>query len=297
MPTAGQTLRAAERDAPLLIPGVFSALTARMAERIGYRALYFSGGALAAGWAGVPDIGLLGLTEFAEQTAVVARATSLPLLADADTGFGAAIHVERTVRLYEGAGLAGLHLEDQVLPKRCGHLSGKAVVPAAEMVAKVRAAVAARRDPDFVIIGRTDARSVQGFAASVERAQRYLDAGADWIFPEALESIAEFAQFADCISVPLLANLTEFGRGPLPTFAELVALGYRAAIYPLTAFRVAMRAAEEALSELHQAQAQHGLLPRMQTRAELYDLLGYGDWEARDRRYFGGDAQEPNGGV
>ncbi len=290
MSSAGSRLRAAISDRPILIPGVFNALTAKMAARIGFRAGYLSGGALAAGWAGVPDVGLLGMTEFADQVAVLSRATDLPLLCDADTGFGEAIHVERTVRLYEQAGAAGLHLEDQVMPKRCGHLTGKGVVATEVMAAKVRAAVAARRDPDFVIVARTDARSVEGFDAAVDRAKCYVDAGADWIFPEALESLDEFARFAAAISVPLLANLTEFGRGPLPSFDVLAGLGYRAALYPLTAFRVAMKAAEEALGELFHQQTQRGLIPRMQTRAELYELLGYDDYDQRDQLYFGGPA-------
>ena len=268
-------------------PGrVQRASTARLAERLGFPAIYLSGGALSAGWAGLPDIGLLTQTEFAEQAAVLARATALPVLCDADTGFGEAIHVERTVRLYEEAGAAGLHLEDQVLPKRCGHLSGKGLVESQAMSAKIRAAVAARRDPDFVIVARTDARTVEGFDAAVRRARDYLAAGADMIFPEALESVDEFARFAREVPAPLLANMTEFGRSPLIPFDELAALGFRAAIYPLTAFRAAMRAAEETLKALREHGTQRDLLDRMQTRAELYDLLGYSDWEQRDRAYF-----------
>jgi methylisocitrate lyase len=270
-----------------MIPGVFNALTAKLAERLGFRAVYLSGGALSAGWAGVPDVGLLTSTEFAEQAAILAGSTNLPLLCDADTGFGEAVNVERTVRLYEKAGAAGLHLEDQVLPKRCGHLTGKGVIDAIEMVSKVRAAVLGRRDPGFVVVARTDARSVEGFDAAVDRARRYVDAGADMIFPEALESLDEFARFAQAVDVPLLANLTEFGRGPLLTFDELAELGYRAVLYPLTAFRAAMKAAEETLIHLRDHGTQRDLLGRMQTRAELYDLLGYADWEARDRAYFG----------
>ena len=287
MATPGDRLRAAWSERPIMIPGVFNALTAKLAERLGYRAAYLSGGALSAGWAGLPDIGLLTLNEFAEQAAILAGATNLPLLCDADTGFGETVNVERTVRLYEAAGAAGLHLEDQVLPKRCGHLSGKSVIEPQAMVAKIRAAVAARRDPGFVVVARTDARSVEGFDAAVDRARRYVDAGADMIVPEALESLDEFARFAQAIEAPLLANLTEFGKGPLPYFGELADLGYRAALYPLTAFRVAMKAAEEALIHLRDHGDQRGLLGRMQTRGELYDLLGYADWEARDRAYFG----------
>jgi methylisocitrate lyase len=271
-----------------MIPGAFNALTARLAERLGFPAVYLSGGALSAGWAGLPDVGLLTLTEFAEQAAILARSTNLPLLCDADTGFGEAINVERTVRLFEQAGAAGLHLEDQVLPKRCGHLSGKALIEPEAMAAKVRAAVASRRDPGFVVVARTDARSAEGFDQAVDRARLYLDAGADMIFPEALESIEEFARFARAVPAPLLANMTEFGRGPLLTLDELGDLGYRAALYPLTAFRAAMKAAEEVLIHLRDRRTQRDLLGRMQTRAELYELLGYADWEARDRAYFGG---------
>ena len=290
MSSPGDRLRAAVGERPIMIPGVFNALTAKLAERAGFRAAYLSGGALAAGYAGVPDVGLLGLAEFAAQAAVLARATDLPLLCDADTGFGEPLHVERTVRLYEEAGAAGLHLEDQEMPKRCGHLTGKSLVAPEVMAAKVRAAAAARRDPGFVVVARTDARSVEGFDAAVDRGRRYIDAGADWIFPEALESLDEFARFARAVDVPLVANLTEFGRGPLPPFEVLAGMGYRAALYPLTAFRVAMRAAAEALDELHRAGTQAGLIPRMQTRAELYDLIGYRDFEERDRSYFGGPA-------
>jgi methylisocitrate lyase len=286
MTTPGARLRAAWSAGPIMIPGAFSALAAKLVERIGFHAVYLSGGALSAGWAGVPDIGLLTQTEFAEQAAVLARATSLPVLCDADTGFGEAINVERTVRLYEQAGVAGLHLEDQVMPKRCGHLSGKSLIDSQAMAAKIRAAVSARRDPDFVIVARTDARSVEGFDAAVRRAREYLAAGADMIFPEALESVEEFARFAQVVDAPLLANMTEFGRGPLIPFDDLGKLGYKAVIYPLTAFRAAMHAAELALRTLHDRGTQHELLGRMQTRADLYDLLDYRDWETRDRAYF-----------
>jgi methylisocitrate lyase len=278
-----------------MIPGVFNALCARLAERLGFAAVYLSGGALSAGWAGVPDIGLLTASEFAEQAAVLARATSLPVLCDADTGFGEAIHVERTVRLYEDAGAAGLHLEDQVMPKRCGQLTGKSLVDAATMTAKIRAAVAARRDGDFVIVARTDARSVEGFDATVNRCRAYLAAGADMVFPEALESTSEFARFAQLVAAPKLANMTEFGRSPLLSFAELAGLGYQAVLYPLTAFRVAMRAAEQMLTALRDRGTQRDLLDQMQSRAELYDLLGYHDWEARDRAYFSQRPEHPPG--
>lgn len=288
--TPGQRLRRSWTDSPIMIPGVFNALAARQAERLGFRAVYLSGGALSAGWAGVPDIGLLNASDFASEAAAIARATSLPLLCDADTGFGEPLNVVRTVSLYEQTGAAGLHLEDQRMPKRCGHLSGKSLVTTSEMISKIRAAVDSRRDPSFVVIARTDARSVDGFDAAVDRARAYLDAGADMIFPEALESPDEFARFASAVPCPLLANMTEFGRSPLLSFHELASLGYRAVLYPLTAFRSAMKASADTLRELIEHGTQSGRLPSMQTRAELYDLLGYDTWERQDSRYFGGPA-------
>ena len=282
----GRRLREAWAARPIQVPGVFNALVARMAERLGFPAVYLSGGALSAA-AGVPDVGLLTLTEFVDEARRIALATSLPLLADADTGFGEALNVERTVRLFEAAGAAGIHLEDQQLPKRCGHLSGKQLVGPEAMAAKVRAAAAARRDPDFVIIARTDARGVSGFDDAVKRARLYLDAGADAIFPEALESAEEFARFAKLVPCPLLANMTEFGRSANLSVQALGDLGYRMILFPLTAFRVAMKAAEETLADLFKNGTQAASIPKMMTRAELYDLLGYTGYEERDRRYFG----------
>jgi methylisocitrate lyase len=282
----GSRLRAAWKAQPIAIPGVFNALVGRMAERLGYRAIYLSGAALSAA-AGVPDIGLLSVNDFVEQARSITSATSLPLLCDADTGFGEALNVERTVRLLEAAGVAGIHLEDQQLPKRCGHLSGKQLVEPDVMAAKLRAAVTARRDPDFVIMARTDARGVGGFADAVQRAKLYLEAGADAIFPEALESAEEFAAFAGAVKAPLLANMTEFGRSPNLDFAILAGMGYRMVLYPLTALRAALKAAQDTLAEMQASGHQRDRLPKMLTRAELYDLLGYSDYEARDRTYFG----------
>lgn len=283
----GRRLRAAWERPPVAIPGVFNPLVAKVAERLGFQAVYLSGGALSAG-SGVPDVGLLSLTEFVTEAAAIARATALPLLCDADTGFGEALNVERTVQLFEAAGIAGIHLEDQQLPKRCGHLSGKAIVDAEVMAAKVRAAAAARRDPDFVLIARTDARGVTGFDDAVRRARLYHAAGADAIFPEAMENADEFAAFAQALpGVPLLANMTEFGKGPLLDRAELGQLGYCMVLYPLTAFRAALRAAQATLAEVLHKGHQRDALSRMLTRAELYDLLGYSDYETRDRAYFG----------
>ncbi len=285
VPSPGRRLREAWASGAVAVPGVFNALVARVAERLGFRAVYLSGGALSAA-AGVPDVGLLTLTEFVDAARSIAEATSLPLLCDADTGFGEALNVERTVRHFEAAGAAGLHLEDQQLPKRCGHLSGKQLVGPEVMAAKLRAAVAARRDPDFVLVARTDARGVHGFDDAVRRARLYLDAGADAVFPEALETADEFARFAREVPAPLLANMTEFGRGPLLDFDALAGMGYRMVLYPLTAFRAALRAAEETLADLLRKGHQRDRLPHMLTRAELYDLLGYSGYEARDKAYF-----------
>jgi methylisocitrate lyase len=285
--SAGRRLRQAWTAAPVAIPGVFNALVARMAERLGYQAIYLSGAALSA-TAAVPDVGLLTLTEFTTQVREITLACRVPLLCDADTGFGEALNVERTVSLFEAAGAAGIHLEDQQLPKRCGHLSGKQLVEPEAMAAKIRAAVAARNDADFVIMARTDARGVTGFEDAVARAQRYVEAGADAIFPEALENSAEFERFARAVPVPLLANMTEFGRSPNLDFDTLAALGYRMVLYPLTALRCALFAARTALQALRQQGHQRDLLPQMLTRAELYDLLGYSGYEQRDQAYFGG---------
>jgi methylisocitrate lyase len=281
----GRRLRKAWEAEPIQVVGVFNPLVARMAERVGFRAVYLSGAALSASMA-LPDIGLVTLTESVEAARTIVQATTLPLLCDADTGFGEALNVERTVRLFEDAGIAGIHLEDQQLPKRCGHLSGKALVDANSMAAKIRAAVAARRDADFVIIARTDARGVTDFDDAVRRAKQYLAAGADAIFPEALENAEEFRRFAEEVQAPLLANNTEFGRTPNLDFAEWTRLGYRMVLYPVTAFRAALRAAEETLRDIRDKGHQRERLPQMLTRAELYELLGYAGYEERDWTYF-----------
>jgi methylisocitrate lyase len=285
--TPGRRLRHAWQAGTIAIPGAFNALTARLIEQLGFRAVYLSGGALSAS-ASLPDIGLLTLSEFTDEARRLARATSLPLLCDADTGFGEALNVERAVREFEAAGAAGIHLEDQQFPKRCGHLSGKALVDPETMAAKIRAAVATKRDPHFVIIARTDARGVTGFDDAIRRAHYYIAAGADAIFPEALESADEFAEFARHVQTPLLANMTEFGKGPLLTVGELSQMGYKMVLYPLTAFRAAMKAALETLVLLRDEGHQRDALPRMLTRAELYDLLEYAGFEERDRKYFEG---------
>ena len=259
----------------VLMPGVPNAAMARQVEQVGFDAVYISGAGMANTTAGVPDIGLLTLTEVVQLAGYIADAINIPAIVDADTGFGGAENVARTIRELERAGLAGCHIEDQEFPKRCGHLAGKSLVDVEEMTGKIKAAVAARRDPDFMIIARTDARGVEDFDRTLDRAQRYLEAGADAIFPEALQSVGEFRDFANEINLPLLANMTEFGKGPLLSFRELADFGYKMVIFPMSAFRVAMKASEEFLRALKKSGTQKERIDRMQTRQELYELLDY----------------------
>lgn len=282
----GRLLRDAVQDVTIQVPGAFNALVARLAEDAGFDAVYLSGAAFSAGVLALPDVGLFSLTELAQQTAYLTRRLKIPVIVDADTGFGAAVQVERTIVELESAGAAAIQLEDQVLPKRCGHLSGKQLVEPQDMCAKLRAAAGARSDRDLVLLARTDARGVNGLDDAIERAKRYLDAGADWIFPEALADRGEFERFAQAVEAPLVANMTEFGQSPLLGLEELADLGYAAVIYPVTMLRVAMKAVEAALAILANDGTQSDLLDLMQSRQELYDLLGYNDYEQRDRRYF-----------
>lgn len=268
-----------------MMPGVPNALIARQAERAGFDAVYISGAGMANATAGLPDIGLLGMTEVVRLAGYIANAVKIPAIVDADTGFGGTENVARTIRELEAAGLAGCHIEDQEFPKRCGHLPSKSIVDLEEMVGKIKAAVAARRNPDFFIIARTDARAVEGFDRAVERAGEYLAAGADGIFPEALQTVDEFRDFAKEIDLPLLANMTEFGKSPLLSFQELGDFGYRFVIFPQSAFRVSMKASDEFLHALKKAGTQSDWLDRMQTREELYQLLEY-DPAAEDRPGF-----------
>ena len=282
----GARLRDAVAESTLIIPGAFNALVGRLIEDCGFEAVYLSGAAFSAGSLALPDIGLFTLTELVQHTRLLTRSTRLPVIVDADTGFGEAVNVERTVIELESAGAAAIQLEDQRLPKRCGHLSGKQLVEPEEMESKIRAAVAARVDDDLVILARTDARGAIGLDAALDRAKRYLDAGADWIFPEALKTRDEFAEFAKVIKAPLIANMTEFGQSPLMTVNELRDLGYVGVLMPVTLMRIAMKAVEAALVTIADEGSQQSLLDLMQTRQELYDLLGYNDYEQRDRSYF-----------
>ncbi|MEU8940989.1 methylisocitrate lyase [Streptomyces goshikiensis] len=265
----------------LRMPGAISPYSARLIQEAGFEAVYLSGAVLAADLA-LPDIGLTTSAEVAARAQQVTRVTDLPVLVDADTGFGEPMNAARTLQLMEDAGLAGLHLEDQVNPKRCGHLDGKGVVPREEMVRRLRAAACARRDPDFLLMARTDARAVEGLAAAIDRAKAYVDAGAEAIFPEALAGEAEFEAFRRAVDVPLLANMTEFGKGRLLDARTLEDLGYNIALYPVTLFRLAMGAIEDGLRTLAAEGTQQSLLPRMQTRSRLYEVLGYEDYGAFD---------------
>ncbi|GAC69789.1 methylisocitrate lyase [Gordonia soli] len=262
-------------------PGAFSPLVAKLVADIGFEGVYVSGAVLSADL-GLPDIGLTTLTEVAGRGQQIARATDLPTLIDADTGFGEPMSAARTVATLEDAGLAGCHLEDQVNPKRCGHLDGKDVVGVGDMVRRLGAAVSARRDPDFVICARTDARAIEGLDAAIDRAKAYVDAGADLVFTEALRDLGEFEAFRAAVDVPLLANMTEFGKSELLTARQLTDVGYNAVIYPVTTLRIAMGAVEAGLREIDSAGTQSALLDGMQHRSRLYELLRYSDYNSFD---------------
>lgn len=291
----GSTVSAADKRAKFRIalnsgqlqryPGAFSPLVAKLVSEIGFEGVYVSGAVLSADL-GLPDIGLTTLSEVAGRSAQIAAATDLPTLVDADTGFGEPMSAARTITILEDAGLAGCHLEDQVNPKRCGHLDGKAVVPAAEMIKRLRAAVAARRDPNFVICARTDAAGIEGIDSAIDRAKAYADAGADLIFTEALSSPSEFERFRAAVDTPLLANMTEFGKSELVTAQQLSDIGYNMVIYPVTTLRLAMYAVEVGLREIHTAGTQAGLLDQMQHRSRLYELLRYAEYNEFDSDIF-----------
>jgi methylisocitrate lyase len=270
---------ALDAERPLQLAGVVNAYCALLAERAGFRALYLSGAGVANASFGLPDLGVTTLNDVCEDTRRICGATELPLLVDADTGFGSTLSIRRTVRELQQAGAAGLHLEDQVAAKRCGHRPGKALVDAAEMIDRVKAAVDARLDDRFVIMARTDAAANEGLSAAIERARGYVEAGADMIFAEALTTLDEFRQFTAAVKVPVLANITEFGRTPLLTTAELAAAGVRLALYPLSAFRAMSQAAATVYAAIRTQGTQRALLDAMQTRDELYEVLDYHVYE------------------
>ncbi len=273
------------RDEILVVPGAYDALTARMIEKVGFDAVYMTGGGTVNSLTGLPDNGLITLTEMAMNARYIAEATSVPVISDADTGYGNAVNVMRTVWEFERAGVAGIHIEDQVAPKRCGHLEGKEVVSKEEMVGKIRAARAARNDSDFVIIARVDARAVLSFDEGVRRGQAYLEAGADVIFPEALENEEEFRGYAKAVKGPLLANMTEFGKSPCLSAKQFEEMGYKIVIFPVTALRMALKAVWEYLTILKGKGTQKDLVDRMFTRKELYELIDYDSFNAYERDF------------
>ena len=261
--------------------GVFNAISAIQAERAGFRTLYLSGSGVAA-CMGLPDLSFTTMTEVVNEVGRITDVTKSPLIVDVDTGFGEPINVTRTVRQVEKAGGSAIHLEDQVLPKKCGHLSGKKIVEDEEMVHKIRAAVSARKNHDFLIIARTDARSVLGVDEAIRRSNLYLDSGADMIFTEALESEGEFRKFAKEVRGDLLANMTEFGKSPLLTSQRLKEIGYKAVIFPLTAFRTSLKATQNAYDKLYSQGTQTDMLNSMMSRNEFYEVIGYHEYEKED---------------
>ena len=278
--SAGARLSAAlEAERPLQIAGTINAYSALLAERAGFKAIYLSGAGVANASFGLPDLAVTTLNDVCEDIRRIASATDLPLLVDADTGWGSALMIARTVREMTWAGAAGCHLEDQVGEKRCGHRPGKALVETMEMCDRLKAAVDGRIDEQFVIMARTDAHAVEGQQAAIDRAVAYVDAGADMIFAEALTTVEEYRQFTDVVKVPVLANVTEFGKTPLFTCAELAEVGVAMTLYPLSAFRAMSAAALCVYQTLRNDGTQKAVVDTMQTRMELYDVLGYQAYE------------------
>ena len=287
MTSAGQLLRdRVAAEAPLQVVGTINAFTARMAQAIGHRAIYLSGGGLAANSLGLPDLGISTLHDVVVDVDRITQACDLPLLVDADTGFGSAFNIARTVRSLIRAGAAGIHIEDQVAAKRCGHRPGKAIVSPAEMVDRIKAAVDARNDRAFVIMARTDALAVEGIDRAIERAVACVEAGADMIFPEAVRELGQYARFREAVGVPILANITEFGQTPLFSTPELGRAGVDLVLYCCSAYRAMNRAAESVYRALREHGHQRDVLDLMQTRDELYQYLGYHEFERRLDRLF-----------
>lgn len=281
-PNKPASLRELMRQGVVAMPGAFNAISAKIIEDVGFSALYVSGAGISNGVGGYPDIGFMTATEMATQAGYIARSVNIPAIADADNGYGEAVNVFRTVQEYERQGLSGLHIEDQVIPKRCGHLDGKQVISVENMREKIAAAREARINPDFLLIARVDSKAVNGFDDAVKRANAYMEAGADMIFPEALTTKEEFAEFARQVKAPLLANMTEFGKTPYLGLSEFEALGYTIVIFPMTAFRIMMKAVEDGMRLLREEGTQTGLLARMTSRQDLYRLIHYQDYERLD---------------
>jgi len=289
--SAGARLRAAMKaEKPLQCVGTINAYHARLAERVGYQAIYLSGGGVAAGSLGLPDLGISNLEDVLTDVRRITDACALPLLVDVDTGFGAsAFNIARTVKSLIKAGAAGMHIEDQVGAKRCGHRPGKELVPKEEMVDRVKAAVDAKTDPQFVVMARTDALAVEGLERAIERAVACVAAGADAIFPEAMTDLAMYRKFADAVKVPVLANITEFGSTPLFTLEELRSANVAIALYPLSAFRAMNAAALKVYEAIRKEGTQKSVVPTMQTRADLYDYLDYHSYEKKLDQLFARD--------
>jgi methylisocitrate lyase len=288
--TAGARLRAAvDAERPLQVVGATNAYAALLAQQAGFKALYLSGAGVANASFGLPDLGMTALNDVCEDARRITGVCQLPLLVDADTGWGAAFNIARTTRELIRAGAGGMHLEDQVSAKRCGHRPGKALVSTAEMSDRIKAAVDGRTDAQFVIMARTDAHAVEGQAAALERAAAYVAAGADMLFAEALKTLDEYRAFAARVPVPVLANITEFGQTPLFTREELGAAGVRLVLYPLSAFRAAAKAQVVVYEALRKQGTQKAVVPYMQTRAELYAVLGYHEYEKKLDELFGKD--------
>ncbi|MDX9989570.1 methylisocitrate lyase [Thiothrix unzii] len=280
--TPGQKLRQAVKDhAPLQVVGAVTANSAIIAEKVGHKALYLSGGGVAASSLGIPDLGITTLHDVLEDAKRITAVTSAPLLVDVDTGWGGTFNIARATREMIQAGVAGFHIEDQVMQKRCGHRPNKAIVSLSEMVDRVKSAVDARTDDSFVIMARTDALAVEGMQSAIDRAMACVEAGADMIFPEAMNKLEQYAEFTSVIKVPVLANITEFGATPLYTTAELSAVGVQLVLYPLSAFRAMCKAAENVYTHLLTEGTQKNVIDTMQTRMELYDTIGYHAFEQK----------------
>lgn len=293
MVSPGSRLREAiKMEKPLQVVGTINAYTAMMAERVGYRAIYLSGGGAANASFGLPDLGITTLNDVVEDVRRITNASSLPLLVDADTGFGGAFNIGRTVRLMIQAGAAGIHIEDQVSAKRCGHRPNKAIVSLSEMVDRIKAAVDAKTDPDFLVMARTDALAVEGLDAAIERACACVEAGADMIFPEAVLTLEQYDIFVKAVGVPVLANITEFGQTPLFTVNELEQAGVSLVLYPLSAFRAMNAAALKVYQGIRSEGTQKNVVDLMQTRMELYDFLNYHEYEQKLDRLFKQENEE-----
>lgn len=292
--TPGRKLRCAVEDNhPLQVVGAVTAFCAILAQKCGHQALYLSGGGVAASSLGVPDLGISTLHDVCEDARRIMAASDLPLLVDIDTGWGGAFNIARAIREIARAGAAGVHIEDQVMQKRCGHRPNKAIVSQVEMVDRIKAAVDARQDPSFVIMARTDAMSVEGMESAVERACACVAAGADMVFPEAITTLDQYAEFTRAVSVPVLANITEFGATPLFTTEQLAGVGVKLVLYPLSAFRAMSKAAQRAYQHILSDGTQQAVLPEMQTREELYEQLGYHAFEQQLDRHFAEQGSSP----